>query len=332
MKRLLVFLLALNTALFPASCTRSKEARTLDDVIASIGEVTLASEDVILDAEAQFNALSEEDQAALKNTELLREAREALDTLKAEARDQENRASLSGEWTELSDALPLQRSIISWFGKLKLLEDGSYSSDTASDVWEISPDCREIVLRGRRGRTTLDVVEDGEYTKLVARELPLTFIRSSEIHDYVEDRFVIVKLSSENVRDYFEDPVCVGEILDEKKKPTGEKAWIQPSSAYASGLVYYGQGSDFHYVLRQTADNGVRRVLLPYDTLPLADWATFGHVAEVSGTVIYVKSEYVAENRMTDARTRQLTFTDGTTHTTSLTWYSDLADYDEWKI
>ena len=53
---------------------------------------------------------------------------------------------------------------------------------------------------------------------------------------------------------------------------------------------------------------------------------------EAEGTLVFVRAEYVRENRMTDARTRTITFTDGTSHTTSMTWYSDLADYDEWKI
>ena len=45
-----------------------------------------------------------------------------------------------------------------------------------------------------------------------------------------------------------------------------------------------------------------------------------------------MREEFVADNRMTDARTRTITFNDGTTHTTSLTWYSDLADYKDWRF
>lgn len=332
MKRLLVLLLALNTAVFPISCTQTRETRSLDDLIADIGEVSLASEDAILEAEALYEALPDKAREAVRNYPQLEEAREQLELLKAEAREQENRKMLSGRWTELFDALPLQRSIISWFGELRLNTDGTYASDTSADTWEISGDGRVLTLKGSRGRITLDIVEDGPYTKLVAREMRLMFLRSDEIKEYIAERFVIVKLSESNVSDYIGEPVCVGEILDEKKKPTGDKAWIQPSPAYASGLVYYGQGSDFRFVLHQTAGTGTRRVLIPYDTLDLPGWASFGHPTEVSGTVIYVRGEFVADNRMTDARTRQLTFTDGTTHTTSLTWYSDLADYSDWKI
>ena len=53
---------------------------------------------------------------------------------------------------------------------------------------------------------------------------------------------------------------------------------------------------------------------------------------QATGTLVFIRQQYVEENRMTDARTRTLTFTDGTTHTTSLTWYSDLADYSDWRF
>ena len=66
------------------------------------------------------------------------------------------------------------------------------------------------------------------------------------------------------------------------------------------------------------------------ESSPLVNGATFGHATEAHGTLVFIRAEYVAENRMTDARTRTLTFTDGTTHTTSLTWYSDLASYADW--
>ena len=107
-KRLLVLLIALNTAFFPISCTRTKEMRTLDDMIAEIGEVSLASEGAIEEAEAALEALPEEEQEKLKGRETLTRARETLDRLKAEALDAENRETLAGTWTELADALPLQ--------------------------------------------------------------------------------------------------------------------------------------------------------------------------------------------------------------------------------
>ena len=39
------------------------------------------------------------------------------------------RSTVLGEWSELSDSLPLFRPIVSWYGNLKLLEDGTYSRE-----------------------------------------------------------------------------------------------------------------------------------------------------------------------------------------------------------
>ena len=101
------------------------------------------------------------------------------------------------------------------------------------------------------------------------------------------------------------------------------------SPAYRDGLVYYGRSEDFHLRIQNTAGED-RTAILPSDTLSLANGASYGKITQASGTLVYVRSEFVADNRMTDARTRTLTFTDGTTHTTSMTWYSDLADYADW--
>ena len=73
-----------------------------------------------------------------------------------------------------------------------------------------------------------------------------------------------------------------------------------------------------------------RTAILPYDTLSLVNWASFGRITQAKGTLVFIRAEYVADNRMTDARTRTLTLSDGTTHTTSMTWYTDLASYSDW--
>ncbi len=45
------------------------------------------------------------------------------------------RSTVLGEWSELSDSLPLFRPIVSWYGSLNLMEDGSYTSVTTSGTW-----------------------------------------------------------------------------------------------------------------------------------------------------------------------------------------------------
>ena len=215
------------------------------------------------------------------------------------------RSTVLGEWSELSDSLPLFRPIVSWYGNLKLLEDGTYSSGSTTGTWDVS--------------------------EVSVPELRLNFLRSRELDDYIEEHFVFVRITKENVDTYIGKPVNIGVILDEKDRPTNESAWVLSSPAYEDGLVYYGRSEDFMLELQNNA-TGSRTVSIPYDTLPLVTGATFGHVNQARGTLVYVHQKFVADNRMTDARTRTLTFTDGTTHTTSLTWYSDLADYKDWRF
>ena len=75
-----------------------------------------------------------------------------------------------------------------------------------------------------------------------------------------------------------------------------------PYRSWYSGVWFDGSG---------VMATGVRSITIPFDTLPLVTGANFGHVMEAGGTLVFVRAEYVAENRMTDARTRTLTFTDG---------------------
>ena len=219
--------------------------------------------------------------------------------------------TIVGEWSELSEALPLFRPIVSWFGSLKIEDDGTYSSGTGAGTWELSPDCSQLTLRGSRGKTVVDI------------------LRSSELDNYIAERFVAVDLTAGNVDQYISRPKNVGVIPNEKDQPTNESAWVLSSPAYAEGLVYYGRSEDFSISIQNNAGEN-RVAILPYDTLPLVNGASFGRITQAHGTLVYIRAEYVTDNRMTDARTRTLTLSDGTAHTTSMTWYPDLANYSEW--
>lgn len=266
--------------------------------------------------------LTEEEAAALAAEEQAAAERQAV-------RYSETMDTIVGEWSELSEALPLFRPIVSWFGSLKIEDDGTYSSGTGAGTWELSPDCSQLTLRGSRGKTVVDILHDGDYAKLCAPDLHLNFLRSSELNDYIAERFVAVELTAGNVDQYISRPKNVGIIPDEKDQPTNESAWVLSSPAYAEGLVYYGRSEDFSISIQNNAGEN-RVAILPYDTLPLANGASFGRITQAHGTLVFIRTEYVTDNRMTDARTRTLTLSDGTTHTTSMTWYPDLADYSEW--
>ena len=329
LKKTFLFLLALLSVLSLTACGRPGHERTLSEVIEAIENYRLpglqSEPNDRIDAAAGDGTVlvgiedgSEEDEAEAE-----------AEALRIAAEHEAAILSLTGEWSELSDSLPLFRPIISWYGDLVLKEDGTYSSETTTGTWELNADRTQLTLRGSRGKTLVDIVEDGNYMKLSVPELHLNFLRSGELKAYINERFVTVRVNLDNVENYIGRPVNIGVILDEKDKPTNESAWVLSSPVYESGLVYYGRSENFYVTIQNNA-TGSRMITIPYDTLPLTTGATFGHFTEVKGTLVYIRAEYVAQNRMTDARTRTLTFTDGTTHTTSLTWYSDLASYSDW--
>jgi hypothetical protein len=309
--------------LYPDNAENEKQDKPLSERIAEWENFRLPGlRDEESGAGASEDALTEEDAATLAAEEEAALERQAT-------RYSETVDIITGEWSELSEALPLFRPIISWFGTLTISEDGSYSSGTGAGTWELSPDCTQLTLHGSRGKTLVNIINDNGYAKLCAPELSLNFLRSNELSEYIAERFVIVKLTKENVNDYIARPKNIGIIPDEKKKPTNESAWVLSSNAYTEGLIYYGRSEDFQIRIQNTAGED-RTAILPYDTLSLVNWASFGHITQAKGTLVFIRAEYVADNRMTDARTRTLTLSDGTTHTTSMTWYKDLASYSDW--
>ena len=328
--RQLLLLLTLMMTLSLCGCTWNGEEKTLSEIITELENFRLPGlrdDPVVTPAQDAVSGVDTDDASLLSGEENVGAA--DSEALLAHAAYEKSLHAILGEWSELSDALPVFRPIISWFGNLKLLEDGVYASASGTGTWELNPDGTQITLRGSRGKTMIDIVQDGAYLKLSVPELHLNFLRSSELNDYIAERFVFIDITRENVRDYIAAPVNIGEILDEKEKRTGKSAWVLGSSAYQEGLVYYGRSEDFHLEL-QNNSTGTMNIILPYDTLSLTTGAVFGNVLEADGKLVYIRSEYVSDNRMTDARTRTLTFTDGTTHTTSMTWYSDLASYSDW--
>ena len=123
-------------------------------------------------------------------------------------------------------------------------------------------------------------------------------------------------------------PVCTGPILDEKDKPTGSSAWIQPSRKIDQGLVYYGRSEDFYYTITVNGNTAEQwRLEVPFDSLAAPEYTHFQRGSSAGGTLVFIRAAYVTENRMSDGRTRVLMLSDGMKYTTSQNWYVDVVDY-----
>lgn len=72
-KRIIAFALILCMVLSLCAC-KSSEAKAVEQQIKNLGEITLDSEQAIKEAEDAYNALSSEDQASVKNYDMLEQA------------------------------------------------------------------------------------------------------------------------------------------------------------------------------------------------------------------------------------------------------------------
>ena len=278
-------------------------AEKVSEQIAALSELSPITEAAILEAEEAFEALSEEEQAEVENADEIAAARERLEEQRISRQKASARDTVAGEWVELDEVLGLSRPIVYWFGPLKLNASGVGESEGSQWTWDVSEDLSEIRLSGNRGKVTLDVIRDGAFTKL--RD--------------PNGRYVL---------DIMDLPVCTGPILDEKDKPTGNSAWIQPSRKIDQGLVYYGRSEDFYYTLvvnGQTASEW--RLDYPFDSLSAPEYTNFQRGSSAGGTLVFIRGAYVTENRMSDGRTRVLMLSDGMKYTTSQNWYVDVVDY-----
>lgn len=153
MKRIVALVLALAVLFSLSACGKSKAAKEADELIISIGTVTLDSESAIIKAEDAVAALSSDDVEDLENMELLKSSRAKFDELKAaeEKRIEEERV------------INLVTSE-SWFGifdgdEYKFNKDGSGSHDGVTFIYKIE-DGYIFIMEGAAGTTKVELTID----------------------------------------------------------------------------------------------------------------------------------------------------------------------------
>lgn len=98
MKKVIVISLLLCLCLSLCACGKSKAAQAVDDLILSIGDVTLSDKNTINDTKNQYDQLSEKEKQSIENYELLEESIDKLAALEeAEAIRKEEEARLKAE-------------------------------------------------------------------------------------------------------------------------------------------------------------------------------------------------------------------------------------------
>ena len=104
MKKLLALMLAAALAFSLVACGKSEAAKTVDEQISAIGEVTLDSESQIATAERAVAALEEADKEQLDNLDDLTQARATYDALVLEAQANEVETVISAIGTVTLDS------------------------------------------------------------------------------------------------------------------------------------------------------------------------------------------------------------------------------------
>ena len=87
MKRIAAMFLCAIMLLSLCACGKSKEAQAVDDLILSIGEVSLDSAEKIETAESAYATLSDKDKEKIESYSVLKTARETFDDLSKERQE-----------------------------------------------------------------------------------------------------------------------------------------------------------------------------------------------------------------------------------------------------
>lgn len=149
-KILLALVLCLAMILSLAGCGKSAAVKETEELIKSIGEVTVDSKDAIETAENAYAALSEADQKAVSNYGVLTAAREALDAAELEALKQ----GILGTWqfegdyasgmeaqvnASLNEGLPeFHLDSFPITIRYTFHEDGTYEAEEDAEVFQTS--------------------------------------------------------------------------------------------------------------------------------------------------------------------------------------------------
>ena len=304
----------------------SAEAAYVDALIDAIGEVTVQSDGAITAAEEAYASLAADAKPLVAGTEVLHAARETQ-ILKTFYK------KISGVWVNEflgSGNTRIGRGLIKSYGldetdhdpqKLgfELKEDFSvWCGDTEAGDWELSESRTEVILhtateQGEQ-QQVLRILEEGGYTKLVGSVFGnklFGYVRETDYVAAFHEKYVAAELTQENIHDYVGDPVQIGELEDDNGKK--HHAYIYPSAAYDSGLVYLGSSCIFqvNYV-----HGGSPRYLfqenpvLFHTRLKMKDVA-INTEARLSGEIYYVKNDYVAHNDINENGLRVLELTNG---------------------
>ena len=264
------------------------------------------------------------------------EPAETAEPVSEEKAEEDLRAPFVGNWVNLyagfQPGLPAEN--------IALLADGSCTVDgSEAGTWSVIEDGGTVVIGNWIWGFT-PVEEDGilklmdNYTKKES-ELPITsavLVREEDCEKIRDSMFVQVEVNAENIAEYVGELKELAVELDDYGK-TAQAFYQFLSPAYENGLVFLSAGDDFSFSAYIEPNNQWRRLMTfdyPYALLTEYRQLNFKYYTDAEGTLLYIKSEYVADNRIDGNGCRTLMMRDGSRITdwlTESTWSVCPADY-----
>ena len=311
---LLITILAIS--LMMNACGKSAAVKQTEELINAIGDVSINSEETIIEAEEAYNALSDSEKEKVENSDILINARDSIDSLKiiqaeeeakkrAQEREKKNaeiKAKRAEENKQKEPFIGLWRFLYQSIVSEDLVYNlnggtvGGAWSEVRDKIDSLNMDDILIDKSVQVSDSTIifkdekyNVIEDHGITFLVSPKG--TYVKKENYKQAFDDRFVVVSLSSENISQYIGGFKRIGDTLDE----WGDKAddlYILTSPAFEQGLIMLTY-NDIQYEVK--VNNNVFTVYAPYTTF--SGWGnnTFNGFGRAEGTITYVRSEYVKE-------------------------------------
>lgn len=207
------------------------------------------------------------------------------------------------------------------------------SGANLGDLWTLSDDDKIHIYDYE-----FSIEEYEGIPSLICRNSPYYEFESSHWLVHAEDYqtcfsryFQSVELTVDNMDEYLSQPIIVGDSLDESGNITGT-AYLIRSLVYDTGLVF--AGADNCWI--EYVDSNTGRVA-PF----CISSGELRSVGRTSGTLVYVKADYVQENTIAieevpeyrhRASYRVLTLTNGCRIFDYCPgWENTNANYDDWK-
>ena len=249
MKKAIPLLLALVLCLSLTACGKSEAVKNVEAMIDALGEITLESIDTIRSAEDAYNALTADEQKKVDNYETLTEARDSYYEL-----------ALVGEWVRNHISI---YDIESNYETVSIILNSDMTGTQCDDghnplTWSVlnSQLCLDM---GHYQNTYSIIEEDGIlYFHYYEKEMPQenvtwqsdsVYLSVSDFHTYLDDIFLTVELTPENVANYCELFISMPTTyIDE----WGEEVELENTSAslrlknavYDDGWLYFSSSRD----------------------------------------------------------------------------------------